>query len=692
MRTALAVALLLATLPALPAGAVDDYRHGRFRTVEGGVFVQGAEDTASDEATRHLPYLPGDRVWTDAGGRAEFQFVDGSQLRLDFGSKLDYLEHVEGADERVLLRLWSGSLFLRARERGTSWEIETSAGLVTVERPGAVRVDATAGAVRVSVYEGAAALESGRSRTDLGPGERAWADRGYAPSLAERFDRGEDDEFALWNADLDDRREYASEHYLPDELDVYAADFEDNGEWIYEVEVGYVWRPYVAASWQPYRDGRWVYTAYGWTWVPYESWGWAPFHYGRWGYSGRGWYWVPGRTWGPAWVSWSIGRDYVGWCALGHRDRVWASPHHRGSRGRAYPRGSFGGDPHDAWNYVRRGELGARDVARRRVDVARVAADPQRLIDQPVRLGRDFEPAAERPRLAGARPRGGGGGTVTTSRPTIGDHVPELRDDPATTIPTPRARRRGEIERRQSEAAQAETGRTEAARPRTPVPADEGRNWGARTRRESPSAPAAADPAVAAPRTESPRSRTLWREDSPARSRDRGDGSPAAPSYDRPARERTPAPADARPRGEGRTWWRQAPEADRPRPEGGTTAPRAAEPAPEARPRSGDDQVQRFLRSLSSPRARDRGENRDSGAAAAPRSRDEGRERAPRSYGESSRGQERSPRSFGERPQGQDRQRAPRVEPRREAPRPKPSGSGSSNSGSGRARHRDRDN
>lgn len=683
MRTALAVALLLATLPALPADAADDYRHGRFRTVEGGVFVQGTEDTASDEATRHLPYLPGDRVWTDAGGRAEFQFVDGSQLRLDFGSKLDYLEHVEGTDERVVLRLWSGSLFLRARDRGASWEIETPAGLVTVDRPGAVRVDATADAVRVSVYEGEAALEAGRSRADLGPGERAYAERGYAPSLAERFDRGEDDEFALWNAELDERREYASERYLPDELDVYAADFEDNGEWIYEVEVGYVWRPYVAASWQPYRDGRWVYTIYGWTWVPYESWGWAPFHYGRWGYSGRGWYWVPGRTWGPAWVSWSIGRDYVGWCALGHRDRVWASPHHRGSRGRAYPRGSFAGgdDPHDAWNYVRRGELGARDVARRRVDVARVASDPQRLIDQPVRLGRDFEPAAERPRLAGSRPRAGGGAPVTTSRPTIGDHVPELRDDPATTIPTPRARRRGEVERRQSESAQgAETGRTEAARPRTPVPADGGRNWGARDRRETPRAPAAGEPARALPRTESPRTRTLWREDPAVRTRPRDEGTPAAPSYERPARERTPAPTEARPREEGRTWWRRTPEADRSRPEGSSAPPRSAEPA--ARPRSDDDQVQRFLRSLSSPRSRDRGGDGSSGATAAPRSRDEGRERAPRSYGE-------QPRS-----QGQDRQRAPRAEPQREAPRPKPSstsGSGS-NSGSGRARHRDRDN
>jgi hypothetical protein len=690
MRTALVIALV-AVLPALPARGVDsaeEYRHGRFRLVEGGVFVQSAEATGSEEATRHLPYLPGDRVWTDAGGRAEFQFADGSLLRLDYGSKLDYVDHVEGRDERIALRLWAGSVFLRARDRSVAWEVETPAGFVTVDRPGVVRVDATAGVVRVSVYEGEASLEAERTRTALTAGQRAVAERGYGPSLAEGFDRAEEDEFAAWNASLDDRREYAEERYLPDEIDVYAADLEGHGDWSYETEVGYVWRPNVGVSWQPYRDGRWVYTVYGWTWVPQEPWGWAPFHYGRWGYSGNGWYWVPGHTWGPAWVSWSVGNNYVGWCALGYRDRPVPAPHHGGNRGQAVPRGSRGGSPHDAWNYVRRDDLGSRDVARRRVDVARVAADPQRVIDTPgVRLGRNLE-AGEAPRVTGARPRPGRGAAVTTTRPTVGDFVPELRDDPATTIPAPGARRRSDVERRQSETAQPDTGTARdsaaRARPRTPSPSADGTavdpSWSSRgTRRTRPGTTPQPATEGAAPRTDV--ERFLWRE-----------GGSSSTGGDR-ARQREQSP---RTRGRG-----EAPVAE----------PQRAEPAPEARPRSGgDDSVERFLRSLSSPRDRERGggaATSGGGREAAPRGNDGGRERAaprgsgerpqgqeraPRSYGERPQGQERAPRSYGERPQGQER--APRAEPRREnPPPPKPQSSQpSSSSGSGRARHRDREN
>jgi hypothetical protein len=101
----------------------------------------------------------------------------------------------------------------------------------------------------------------------------------------------------------------------------YAEDLDEHGSWSQDDEVGYVWRPVVAADWTPYSDGRWVWTAYGWTWCPYESWGWAPFHYGRWGYRAAfGWYWIPGAVWGPAWVSWSYGGGYAGWCPLGYRD------------------------------------------------------------------------------------------------------------------------------------------------------------------------------------------------------------------------------------------------------------------------------------------------------------------------------------------------------------------------------------
>ncbi|HQJ74953.1 MAG TPA: hypothetical protein PKW14_05180 [Bacteroidota bacterium] len=90
------------------------------------------------------------------------------------------------------------------------------------------------------------------------------------------------------------------------------------GSWFNYGEYGMCWRPYgVSYSWQPYRDGHWVWTNYGWTWISDYTWGWAPFHYGRWIYDNYyGWIWVPDYEWSPAWVQWRYDDDYIGWAPL----------------------------------------------------------------------------------------------------------------------------------------------------------------------------------------------------------------------------------------------------------------------------------------------------------------------------------------------------------------------------------------
>jgi len=92
-----------------------------------------------------------------------------------------------------------------------------------------------------------------------------------------------------------------------------------NGEWIDTPEYGAVWRPtHVGGDWQPYVDGRWVWTSAGWAWASDERFGWAVYHYGRWAWSPAfGWMWLPGRVWAPAWVSWRWNDGYAAWCPLG---------------------------------------------------------------------------------------------------------------------------------------------------------------------------------------------------------------------------------------------------------------------------------------------------------------------------------------------------------------------------------------
>jgi hypothetical protein len=100
----------------------------------------------------------------------------------------------------------------------------------------------------------------------------------------------------------------------------------NDGYWLDVAGYGYCWQPNIAVRdrrWRPYADGYWAYTNVGWTWVSYEPFGWATYHYGRWArIRGYGWVWVPGYEWGPAWVSWRVGRNYVGWAPLPPRRYV----------------------------------------------------------------------------------------------------------------------------------------------------------------------------------------------------------------------------------------------------------------------------------------------------------------------------------------------------------------------------------
>jgi hypothetical protein len=197
----------------------------------------------------------------------------------------------------------------------------------------------------------------------------------------------------------------------------------------------------VDVGWRPYNNGYWAWTSYGWTWVPNERWGWAAFHYGRWGYGNRGWYWIPGASWGPAWVSWSVGNDYLGWCPLGFGDRPVFLRGQRG-RGVAVPRaGAWSASGYVPWTYIRRADIGQRDLARRRVASSQVpAAELHALPVGHVKLTRDLRlvqgGAQSQPESAAPR-------NVRT-KPTIGDTVPELATDPTTTIRRPIPRRHRE--------------------------------------------------------------------------------------------------------------------------------------------------------------------------------------------------------------------------------------------------------
>jgi hypothetical protein len=228
---------------------------------------------------------------------------------------------------------------------------------------------------------------------------------------------------------------HAALSFFYDELEPY-------GDWVGHPRYGTVWRPrHRTADWQPYVDGRWVWTAdYGWYWDADEEWGWAAYHYGRWALTDAyGWVWVPDDEWGPAWVEWRTGDGYVGWApmppevawqggTLVYGDVDLSAPHY-----------------HPCWVFIAEGSFLESDAARHRLQPARTAAMLRasvratsyrvvgaRIVNRSVDPVRISEAANVRIRPAAvalydthvrARAEAGAGDRVAVYRPAIGAYA-----------------------------------------------------------------------------------------------------------------------------------------------------------------------------------------------------------------------------------------------------------------------------
>lgn len=278
-----------------------------------------------------MPLVDGDRLETSSG-RLELWFDDGSTLYVDEFSRLDVLS-------ARFLRLGTGAVTFNVSAQGVLsdvlYEVDTPAASVAMNTSGEYRILAqedrartvgVAGAVEptlttVEVVRGSAGLTSDTGRTDLRAGEQSVVRNGEPPGFPMRFNSAQWTPFNHWiELRRSDRRGVsASQTYLPQDIQAYATEFDRNGTWAVEAEVGTVWYPTVGGGWRPYHNGRWSWIPkYGWTWVGHDTWAWPTHHYGRWGLNTYGsWYWIPGRHWSAASVSWAIGSTFVSWCPLG---------------------------------------------------------------------------------------------------------------------------------------------------------------------------------------------------------------------------------------------------------------------------------------------------------------------------------------------------------------------------------------
>ena len=309
------------------AAAEPPLRVARLSYMKGTVSFSPAGEDDWVRAVPNRPLTTGDRLWVDAGSRAELQ-VGGAAIRLG-GSTSVTLLNLD--DQIVQVQLSEGALKARVRRMGPGqvFEVDTPNLALVLDRPGEFRIDVQPNedATGVTVLNGRAELygEGASYEVAAHQGYRFYGTGlgDYDRMVTQRDD--DLDAYARYRDQLVDHSQSA--RYVSSDVVGYE-DLDSNGTWRNDPNYGNVWVPtHVAAGWTPYHDGHWAWIdPWGWTWVDDAPWGYAVSHYGRWANIRGSWGWVPGpqreqAVYAPALVAFVGGeKSFVGWFPLAPRE------------------------------------------------------------------------------------------------------------------------------------------------------------------------------------------------------------------------------------------------------------------------------------------------------------------------------------------------------------------------------------
>lgn len=318
---------IVACLAAAAAHADPPYRVARLAYESGSVSFSPAGEEEWSRAVINRPLITGDRLWVDAGSRAELQ-IDGGAFRIGDQTSLVLLN----VDNRIVqTQLTQGDVELRVwrLDPGQRIEVDTPNLAAVIDRPGAYRigVDEKYGSTQVTVRAGDVTLYGEGNAFRISPGD-TWEFYDTALRDYDNYQPSAPDDLQRFALSRDRRWEQSvSARYVSREL-IGFQELDDNGSWRQVPDYGWVWFPTrVSAGWAPYREGHWAWVdPWGWTWVDNEPWGFAPSHYGRWAFVESRWCWVPGPrndrpVYAPALVAFiGGGAGAIGWFPLGPRE------------------------------------------------------------------------------------------------------------------------------------------------------------------------------------------------------------------------------------------------------------------------------------------------------------------------------------------------------------------------------------
>ena len=273
-------------------------RIARLGYVEGRVAFHAAQES-TPSALPDRPLIPGDRLITEAGGRAELA-LGTATVRLDEGSELSIVT-LEATNVRIELNHGTASVHLRELFDDETFEVATPNTTLALRETGEYRIAVpTDGITDLTVRGGAANAMTAGGPVRIADGQRVRLEGQQAlaslatPRSADAFDDWVL-ERELQLADLEPSPELMASGDQYEELNRY-------GEWYEESSYGRVWMPSFAyGGYDPFRYGHWQHYGTSWAWVNSMPWGYYTSNYGRWAYLDHlnRWCWVPARRHHP---------------------------------------------------------------------------------------------------------------------------------------------------------------------------------------------------------------------------------------------------------------------------------------------------------------------------------------------------------------------------------------------------------
>jgi hypothetical protein len=303
------------------AGLAGQVRYARLGQVEGAVEMRLQPADAWRPAMRNTPLVQSSWLRTGTDSRVEVELDEGSVLRLAADSVCELSDYIRlSTGQRITqISLDRGTAYLTGQpEARDALMVAVPGAQAALKRGSRLRLEAQDRFSQIAVMEGDVRFSSSVGEVDLKEGHMARLE----PSGRGRFyiyPQVSAIESDGWSEERDKLVAAGSSAHVLD-LHYGLRDLDESGTWIDTDNYGSVWKPKVADTWIPYRDGKWQwYDGIGYTWIGAESWGWLPYHYGRWmRETPRGWFWVPGQSakFQPGEVYWMRGVNLVGWGPL----------------------------------------------------------------------------------------------------------------------------------------------------------------------------------------------------------------------------------------------------------------------------------------------------------------------------------------------------------------------------------------